>query len=55
MGQDAVVSMITITALAEQQKVANAAIAAGVKLFLPSEFGSDTAVRAEHARPLAPC
>ncbi|KAF4306985.1 isoflavone reductase family protein [Botryosphaeria dothidea] len=43
MGQDAVVSMITITALAEQQKVANAAIAAGVKLFLPSEFGSDTA------------
>ncbi|KAH6697516.1 isoflavone reductase [Plectosphaerella plurivora] len=41
-GQDAVVSMIPIVALAEQQKLAEAALAAGVKLFVPSEYGSDT-------------
>ncbi|CAN9393820.1 unnamed protein product [Alternaria alternata] len=41
-GQDAVVSMLGITAMAEQKILANAAIAAGVKLFIPSEFGSDT-------------
>lgn len=45
-GQDAVVSMLPIVALAEQQKVAEAALAAGVKRFIPSEFGSDTAVSA---------
>lgn len=43
-GQDAVVSMIPIVALAEQQKLVEAALAAGVKLFVPSEYGSDSTV-----------
>jgi hypothetical protein len=47
-GQDAVVSMLGITAMAEQKILANAAIAAGVKLFIPSEFGSDTMVCTKH-------
>ncbi|KAF9876689.1 hypothetical protein CkaCkLH20_06097 [Colletotrichum karsti] len=41
-GQDAVVSMLPIVALGEQQKVAEAAIKAGVKRFIPSEYGSDS-------------
>lgn len=43
-GQDAVVSMLPIVALGEQGVVIEAAIAAGVKRFLPSEYGSDTTV-----------
>ncbi|KAL2878915.1 hypothetical protein SGCOL_005883 [Colletotrichum sp. CLE4] len=42
-GQDAVVSMLPIMALGEQQKIAEAAIKAGVKRFIPSEYGSDSA------------
>ncbi|KAL3421129.1 isoflavone reductase [Phlyctema vagabunda] len=42
-GQDAVISMLPITALAEQGTVIDAAIAAGVKRFFPSEYGSDSA------------
>ncbi|KAF4922812.1 Isoflavone reductase-like protein IRL [Colletotrichum viniferum] len=41
-GQDAVVSMLPIIALGEQQKVAEAAIKAGVKRLIPSEYGSDS-------------
>ncbi|KAH7139908.1 isoflavone reductase [Dactylonectria estremocensis] len=41
-GQDAVVSMLPILALEQQQKVAEAAIKAGVKRFIPSEYGSDS-------------
>lgn len=41
-GQDAVVSAITGGALSEQHKIIDAAVKAGVKRFLPSEFGTDT-------------
>ncbi|QKX58747.1 uncharacterized protein TRUGW13939_05874 [Talaromyces rugulosus] len=41
-GQDAVVSTIGGAAIDAQKKVIDAAIAAGVKRFIPSEFGSDT-------------
>ncbi|KZL72821.1 isoflavone reductase family protein [Colletotrichum tofieldiae] len=41
-GQDAVVSMLPIMALEEQKKIAEAAIKAGVKRFIPSEYGSDS-------------
>ncbi|KAK6216839.1 isoflavone reductase [Colletotrichum tabaci] len=41
-GQDAVVSMLPIMALEEQTKIAEAAIKAGVKRFIPSEYGSDS-------------
>lgn len=44
-GQDAVISMLPMTALAEQAIVIDAAIAAGVKRFIPSEYGSDSTVR----------
>ena len=40
-GQDAVVSTIATTAVDQQPKLIDAAVAAGVKRFLPSEFGSD--------------
>lgn len=43
-GQDAVVSMLPIIALGEQAKVAEAAVKAGVKKFIPSEYGSDSSV-----------
>lgn len=43
-GQDAVVSMLPITALGDQAVVIEAAIAAGVKRFIPSEYGSDSTV-----------
>ncbi|KAI9743117.1 MAG: hypothetical protein M1818_003412 [Claussenomyces sp. TS43310] len=42
-GQDAVVSTLASLAISSQQTVLEAAIAAGVKRFLPSEFGSDLA------------
>ena len=41
-GQDAVVSTIATAALAQQQAVVDAAIKAGVKRLIPSEFGVDT-------------
>jgi uncharacterized protein YbjT (DUF2867 family) len=41
-GQDAVISLVGGNALGDQNKLIDAAVAAGVKRFLPSEFGSDT-------------
>ncbi|PGH14486.1 hypothetical protein AJ79_02979 [Helicocarpus griseus UAMH5409] len=41
-GQDAVISIVGPTGFAEQNKFVDAAIAAGVKVFIPSEYGSDT-------------
>lgn len=41
-GQDAVISLVGGNALGDQEKLIDAAIAAGVKRFFPSEFGSDT-------------
>jgi len=41
-GQDAVVSTIATAALRQQQAVVDAAVKAGVKRFIPSEFGMDT-------------
>ncbi|RPA91163.1 NAD(P)-binding protein [Choiromyces venosus 120613-1] len=40
-GQDAVVSTIAVAALGDQQTLIDAAIQAGVKRFIPSEFGSN--------------
>jgi nucleoside-diphosphate-sugar epimerase len=42
-GQDAVVSTIASTSTRTQTSLVDSAIAAGVKVFLPSEFGVDTA------------
>jgi hypothetical protein len=41
--QDAVISIVGNEGFADQAKIIDAAIAAGVKRFIPSEFGSDTA------------
>ncbi|KAF2116826.1 isoflavone reductase family protein-like protein CipA [Lophiotrema nucula] len=41
-GQDAVLSFVGGTAIGDQEKLIDAAIAAGVKRFLPSEYGSNT-------------
>lgn len=41
-GKDAVVSCIPRTRVAEQKTVVDACIRAGVKRFLPSEYGGDT-------------
>ncbi|PVH77371.1 isoflavone reductase [Cadophora sp. DSE1049] len=41
-GQDAVISCMPIPALGDQAVVIEAAIAAGVKRFIPSEYGSDS-------------
>lgn len=41
-GQDAVVSTIATAALGQQQAIVDAAVKAGVKRFIPSEFGMDT-------------
>lgn len=41
-GQDAVVSLVGGGALGDQNKLIDAAIAAGVQRFIPSEFGSNT-------------
>ena len=40
--QDAVISTITTANAVQQKKMADAAIKAGVKRFVPSEFGIDT-------------
>lgn len=50
-GQDAVVSTIASAALSDQQTLIDAAVQAGVKRFIPSEFGSN--VTNEKARGLA--
>lgn len=49
-GQDAVVSVIAQDALLEQIKIIDAAIDAGVKRFVPSEYGSDTRNKHSHTR-----
>ncbi|KAF2131028.1 isoflavone reductase family protein-like protein CipA [Dothidotthia symphoricarpi CBS 119687] len=41
-GQDAVISLVAGSAIATQPKLIDAAVAAGVKHFIPSEFGSNT-------------
>ena len=41
-GQDAVVCALGAGGLADTPKIIDAAIAAGVKRFIPSEFGSNT-------------
>ncbi|KAF1939169.1 isoflavone reductase family protein [Clathrospora elynae] len=41
-GQDAVISIVGGAALGDQNKLIDAAIAAGVKRFVPSEFGCNT-------------
>lgn len=41
-GQDAVISAVGATAFTEQKKFVDAAIHAGVKRFIPSEFSSNT-------------
>lgn len=41
-GQDVVVSLVASAVLKDQSKLIDAAIAAGVQRFIPSEFGSDT-------------
>ena len=45
-GQDAVVSTISGGALQDQFKIIDAAVKAGVKRFIPSEFGSDSTNKA---------
>jgi hypothetical protein len=42
-GQDAVLSLISGSVVGDQNKLIDAAIAAGVKRFVPSEYGSNTA------------
>ncbi|USP81228.1 hypothetical protein yc1106_08502 [Curvularia clavata] len=51
-GQDAVVSLVGGMALGDQNKLIDAAIAAGVKRFIPSEYGSDTP--SKRAREIVP-
>ncbi len=51
-GQDAVISTIATANAVRQQTMADAAIKAGVKRFVPSEFGSDT--RNEKAMEILP-
>lgn len=41
-GQDAIISTIATASAVQQQTIIDAAIKAGVKRFVPSEFGSDT-------------
>ena len=41
-GQDAIVSTIATASAVQQQSIVDTAIKAGVKRFVPSEFGSDT-------------
>jgi hypothetical protein len=41
-GQDAVVSALGAAGMHEQTKIIDAAVKAGVKRFLPSEYGSNT-------------
>ncbi|KAL3417505.1 NmrA-like family protein [Phlyctema vagabunda] len=41
-GQDAIVSVVGAAALADQQRIVDAAVTSGVQRFIPSEFGVDT-------------
>jgi hypothetical protein len=41
-GQDAVISVLGAGGLGDESKVVDAAVAAGVKRFIPSQFGSNT-------------
>lgn len=43
-GQDALVCAIPTVQIEEQRQIIDAAVAAEVKRFLPSEFGTDTSV-----------
>ncbi|KAF1916954.1 isoflavone reductase family protein [Ampelomyces quisqualis] len=52
-GQDVVVSLVASSVIGEQLKFVDAAIAAGVQRFLPSEFGSDTADSRTHFIPFS--
>ncbi|CAM1507775.1 Fc.00g046230.m01.CDS01 [Cosmosporella sp. VM-42] len=45
-GQDAVVNTITMPIFLDQKRIIDAAIEAGVKRFLPAEFGIDTSKKA---------
>lgn len=47
-GQDAVISTISAGGLTLQKSIVDAAIAAGVKVFFPSEYGVDTSI---HSSP----
>jgi uncharacterized protein YbjT (DUF2867 family) len=51
-GQDALVSTIGAAGLSEQEHLVDAAIAAGVKRYIPSEFGSDTTNPKSQAFPV---
>lgn len=51
-GQDAIVSTLGALALSDQTRLIDAAIAAGVQRFLPSEFGSDLANPKARALPV---
>jgi hypothetical protein len=42
-GQDAVLSLLGLSAISQQYALVEAAVTAGVKRFLPSEFGIDNA------------
>ncbi len=41
-GQDAIISVVGMSGFSEQKKFIDAAISAGVKRFIPSEFSSNT-------------
>lgn len=47
-GQDAVISLVGGMAIGDQNKLIDAAIAAGAKRFLPSEYGCNTADKRTH-------
>jgi uncharacterized protein YbjT (DUF2867 family) len=48
--QDAVVCAIATLDVSAQRTIVDAAVAAGVKRYMPSEYGSDTSVADEHER-----
>ncbi|KAL1865137.1 hypothetical protein VTK73DRAFT_5462 [Phialemonium thermophilum] len=47
-GQDAVVSLIATAAVGAQRPIVDAAVAAGVRRYIPSEFGINTREAAQH-------
>lgn len=51
-GQDALISTLSTQGIAEQSLLLEAAVAAGVKRILPSEFGSDTSNPKARALPV---
>ncbi|KAK2770931.1 oxidoreductase [Colletotrichum kahawae] len=50
-GQDAIVSTLSVFGSDVQKALVNASVAAGVKRFLPSEFGSSTENPKAHSNP----